>query len=257
MREELAARLFGAEQDREPCDALTATHADITVDDAYAIQKINLDRKLADGERLVGRKIGLTSRAVQEWLGVDEPDFGGLTSSMAVPNGGEVSIPRLLQPRVEGELAFVLKRDLRGPGITPHEVIGAIGFVLPSIEIIDSRVKDWKFRIQDTIADNASSGLFVTGSRPASLGSIDTRTIGLTLRKNGRVVSTGAGAACLGDPIAAVVWLANRLGSLGTTLEAGQVILSGALGPVVPVTAGDTITVDIGRLGTTSVSFIE
>lgn len=255
MREELAARLFDAERDREPCDALTATHPETTIDDAYAIQGINLDRKIAAGARLVGRKIGLTSRAVQEWLGVDEPDFGGLLSSMAVPNGGEVAASRLLQPRVEGELVFVLKRDLRGPGITPHEVIGAIDFVLPSIEIIDSRVKDWKFRIQDTIADNASSGLFVTGSRPASLGSIDTRYIGLTLRKNGRAVSTGAGAACLGDPIAAVVWLANRLGSLDTTLEAGQVILSGALGPVVPVIAGDTVTVDIGRLGTTTVSF--
>lgn len=254
MREELADRLHRAEIDREPCEPLSATH-EIDIEDAYAIQQINLDRKIADGARLVGRKIGLTSRAVQEWLGVDEPDFGGLLNTMAVPNGGEVPTGRLLQPRVEGELAFVLKRDLRGPGVTPHEVIAAVDFLLPSIEIIDSRVKDWTFRIADTIADNASSGLFAVGSQPAGLGSVDTRRIGLTLRKNGRVVSTGAGAACLGDPIAAVVWLANRLGDLGTTLEAGQIILSGALGPVVPVEPGDTITATIGRFPPVAVSF--
>ncbi|MGE3799597.1 MAG: 2-keto-4-pentenoate hydratase [Candidatus Kapaibacterium sp.] len=252
---ELAARLQTAQESRTPCDALTSDYPDITVEDAYAVQKINLDRRLSEGGRLVGRKIGLTSFAVQEWLGVSEPDFGGLLNTMAVPNGGIAPTDQLLQPRVEGELAFVLKKSLSGPGITAAEVIAATDFVLPAIEIIDSRIKDWKFKIQDTIADNASSGAFVVGSKPMGLSEINTCTIGLTLRKNGQVVSTGAGVACLGDPVNAVVWLVNKLGELETEVEAGQVILSGALGPVSPVVAGDYVTAQIGRMGEVSVRF--
>jgi len=255
LTEELAERLRNAGASRTPCDSLTSNHPDLSVEDAYAIQGINLDRRIADGARLVGRKIGLTSRAIQEWLGVAEPDFGGLLSTMSVPNCGTAPIDELLQPRVEGELAFVLKRSLSGPGITAAEVIAATDLLLPAIEIIDSRIKDWKFTIQDTIADNASSGMFVVGSQPMSLNQIDMKTIGLTLRKNGEVVSTGAGAACLADPVNAVVWLANKLGELGTEIEAGQVILSGALGPVTPVVPGDYVTVQIGRMGEVGVRF--
>ncbi len=254
-RAELRERLWSAEQSGTPCVALSETDPSITIEDAYAIQGENLARKITGGARLVGHKIGLTSLAVQEWLGVAEPDFGGLLDTMAVPNGAMAPTAQLLQPRVEGELAFVLKRDLVGPGLVQHEVMAAIDYVLPAIEIIDSRIRDWKLAIQDTVADNASAGLFVVGSRPTSLAAIDTRTIGLALRKNGRIVSTGAGAACMGDPIAALLWLANKLGGLGTKLEAGQIILSGALGPVSDVVAGDRVEARIGRMGRVSVGF--
>lgn len=244
-----------------PCDPPTGTNPDLTLADAYEIQKINLDRRQNERglfgakARVVGRKIGITSRAVQEWLNVTEPDFGGLLDDMAVGDGARADISKLLQPRVEGEIAFVLKKCLLGPGITAAHVIAATDFVLPAIEIIDSRVKDWKFKIQDTVADNASSGMFVLGTRPTLLSEIDLKTAGMALRKNGTVVSTGAGAACLGNPVNAMVWLANKLGEFGTTLGTGEVILSGALGPVSPVVAGDVISVEIGRMGEVSVSF--
>lgn len=255
MISSLAERLWNAQETGIPCDAPTSDHPDLTIEDAYQIQQINLEKRVQHGARLAGRKIGLTSKAVQEWLGVAEPDFGGLLDSMAVPNGGTAEAVRLLQPRVEGELAFVLKRSLRGPGVTATQVIAATDFVLPAIEIIDSRVKDWKFKIQDTIADNASSALFVVGSQPTLLRELNTRTIGLTLRKNGAVVSTGAGVACLDDPVNAVVWLVNKLGTLGVEIEAGEIILSGALGPVSPVQAGDSVTASIGRMAEVAVRF--
>ena len=255
LTEELAERLYAAQVSYTPCDALTSDYPDLTIEDAYAIQKINLDRRVANGARLVGRKIGLTSLAIQEWLGVGEPDFGGLLNTMAVPNGNIAPTEQLLQPRVEGELAFVFKRSLTGPGITSTDVIAATDFLLPAIEIIDSRINDWKFKIQDTIADNASSGMFVVGSQPMSLGQINMQTIGLTLRKNGVVVSTGAGAACLGNPVNAVVWLVNTLGKLGIEIKAGEVILSGALGSVTSVMKGDYVQAQIGRAGEVSVRF--
>lgn len=248
-REDHSRRLFDAWQTRQPTDALTSIDPDLTIEDAYAIQQINLDRRIAEGARLVGRKVGLTNPAVQEWLGVDEPDFGGLLDTMSVPNWGRIDPAVLLQPRAEGEIAFVLKRDLTGPGITPHQVIAAVDFVLPSIEVIDSRIRDWKLKIEDTVADNASSGLFVVGSQPVSLASINTRTVGLVFRKNGRIVSTGAGADCLGDPINAVAWLANKLGELGTSLSAGQIVLSGCIGSVTDIEPGDAIEVEIGGVG--------
>jgi 2-oxopent-4-enoate/cis-2-oxohex-4-enoate hydratase len=257
----LADALWNAQFNRTPCPALTESHPELTLTDAYEIQSINLDRRMNEQglfgrkARLVGRKIGITSRAVQSWLNVSEPDFGGLLDDMAVGDGDRADIGKLLQPRVEGEIAFVLKKCLIGPGITAAQVIAATDFILPAIEIIDSRVIDWKFKIQDTIADNASSGMFVLGSRPARLRDVNLRTIGMTLRKNGSVVSTGAGAACLGDPVNAVVWLANKLGELGAQLNTGQVILSGALGPVSPVVAGDHVSAEVGKLGTIAVSF--
>lgn len=259
--DEIAGRLREAQEARRPIPAPTDEWPDLTLADAYAIQRINLDRRMASvGERgtqprHVGWKIGITSRVVQEWLGVAEPDFGGLLCDMDVPNNGGVSIRRFLQARVEGEIAFVLKKSLVGPGITAAQAIATIDFVLPSIEIIDSRVIDWKFRIQDTIADNASSAMFVLGSRPTSLHDVDLRLVGATLRRNGRVVSTGAGAACLGNPVNALVWLANKLGEFGEQLHAGQVVLSGALGPVSPVASGDVISVAVGTMGEVTVTF--
>lgn len=261
LHQQLAERLWNAQMTGAPCDAPTGSSPELTVADAYEIQSINIDRRMNERglfgpkARLVGRKIGITSRAVQEWLGVAEPDFGVLLDDMSVGDGAKADVSKLLQPRVEGEIAFVLKKCLLGPGITAAHVIAATDFILPAIEIIDSRIKEWKFKIQDTIADNASSGMFVLGTRPMLLGELDLKTVGMSLRKNGSVVSTGAGAACMGNPINAMVWLANKLGELGTTLGTGQVILSGALGPVSPVVAGDSVSVEIGRMGEVSVSF--
>lgn len=259
--QELARVLQQARETGRPCAPLTEHKPDLTTAEAYAIQGIDLAHRRQvvgpHGTRpeVVGHKIGITSTAVQNWLGVDEPDFGVLLDDMVVPDGGEVDTARLLQPRVEGEVAFVLGRDLRGPGITAAHVIAATDFVLPAIEIIDSRIADWKITYQDTIADNASSGLFVLGNRPTPLAGLDLRLCGMVLRKNHRVASTGAGAACLDHPINAVVWLANTLGRLGTHLEAGHIILSGALGPVVPVEPGDHVEVAISGLGAVSARF--
>lgn len=247
---QLADALFQARVNRVACAPLTESFPALTLQDAYTMSDINLKRRCGQGGvRLVGKKIGLTSVAVQKQLGVNEPDFGYLTSDMAVALGGTVSIASLLQARVEGETAFVLKSDLAGPGVTAAQVIQATDFVLPCIEIIDSRVRDWKIKIQDTVADNASSALFVLGTEPSSLRSVELARAGMSLRINGEVLSTGTGAACLSHPVNAVAWLANTLGRFGETLRAGEVILSGAFGPVVPVKAGDRVDVSIAGLG--------
>jgi 2-oxopent-4-enoate hydratase len=205
--------------------------------------------------QLVGHKIGLTSKAVQSWLKVGEPDFGVLLDDMIVADGDSAHTAKLLQPRAEAEIAFVLGRDLAGPGITAAQVIAATDFLLPAIEIIDSRIADWRITYEDTIADNASSGMFVLGSRPVSIRDVDLRLCGMALRKNGMVVSTGAGAACLGHPINAVVWLANKLAEFGQKLSAGDILLSGALGPVTPVEVGDQLVAEINGLGSVTVGF--
>jgi 2-oxopent-4-enoate hydratase len=261
LHDDIAASLWQAQQKKTAIAAPTDEHPDLTLNDAYAIQRINLDRRMSERRpgatppRRVGWKVGITSVAIQSWLGVSEPDFGGLLCDMDVPDGGDVDVDSFLQPRVEAEIAFVLKKSLVGPGITAAQALAAIDFAIPAIEIIDSRVIDWKFKIQDTIADNASSAMFVVGNRPMRLHEVDLRLVGATLRRNGRVVSTGAGAACLGHPVNAVVWLANKLGDLGEQLNAGQVILSGALGPVSPVVSGDVISASVGPTGHVTVAF--
>jgi 2-oxopent-4-enoate/cis-2-oxohex-4-enoate hydratase len=227
----------------------------VTVDDAYAVQQHNVARRIARGERLVGRKIGITSKAVMEWLGVDQPDFGALLDTMAVDDGGTCKVSSLIAPRVEGEVAFVLARDLDDPRTTAVDVVDATAWVAASIEIIDSRVKDWKIKLADTIADNASSARFVVSSTKASLQGLDLPLVGCALRKNGRVASSGAGAACLGNPVNAVAWLARTLAARGTPLKAGDLVLSGALCPVVPVAAGDVVELDVGGVGRCSVRF--
>jgi len=252
----LADSLFDARTSKQPCEPLTARAPQLSIRDAYTISDINLHRRLGqENARLVGKKIGLTSRAVQKQLGVNEPDFGYLVSSMNVPMGETVSLASLLFPKVEGETAFVLKRDLSGPGVTIADVIRATDFVLPCIEIIDSRVKDWKIKIQDTVADNASSALFVLGTEPKSLRESDLRLAGMALRVDGEVISTGSGAACLDHPCLAVAWLANKLGEFGVSLKAGEIILSGAFGPVVPVTGDAHVEVEISGLGRVSCRF--
>jgi 2-oxopent-4-enoate/cis-2-oxohex-4-enoate hydratase len=233
-----------------PCIPLTETDPALTLEAAYAISSQLFQKKLKEKNlKSVGRKIGLTSYAVQTQLGVTQPDFGYLTSDMIVDHDGVVPARGLIQARAEGEVAFILGKDLKGPGVTHDDVIRATDHVVASIEIIDSRVKDWKIKIQDTVADNASSALFVLGTRPRKLTEIDLRMAGMTLRRNGEIESTGVGAACLEHPVHAVAWLANTLGALGDGLKAGDIVLSGAYGPVVPFLPGDEIEVEISGLG--------
>jgi 2-keto-4-pentenoate hydratase len=228
---------------------------DLDAESAYAIQELNTRHWLSAGRRLVGRKIGLTSQAVQQQLGVDQPDFGMLFADMEVVSGASVSAARLLQPRAEAEVACVLQHDLRDPDITLNEVIRAVAYVLPAIEIVDSRIRDWKITLVDTVADNASSAMYVVGTEPRSLASVDLRLCGMAMTKNDRIVATGSGAACLGHPLHAVQWLARTMVTKERPLLAGDIVLSGALGSMTAVAAGDQVRAEIGGLGAVSVRF--
>lgn len=244
-----AQSLFTATQTRQSIAPLTETYPDINVQDAYKIQQANIERRLQSGGRIVGKKIGLTSPAMQQMLGVGEPDYGQLLEDMLVYQGVDVDSSVLLQPRIEGEIAFVMDRDLMGPGVTPTDVARATAGVTPALEIIDSRVKDWKIKIQDTVADNASSAAFVIGSGFIPLGKLDLRHVGFVFTKNGELAGTGAGAAVLGSPLQAVAWLINKLGEMGVGVKAGEIILSGAASAAVPVAPGDSIHLVVDRLG--------
>jgi 2-oxopent-4-enoate/cis-2-oxohex-4-enoate hydratase len=247
--------LYAAQRGRHTVPPLTAREPGITIEDAYHVSRRLLDRRLGDGERLIGKKIGVTSKPVQRMLDVHQPDFGYLTDRMRYQDGAEMPIGReLIQPRAEGEIAFRLARDLAGPGVTPADVLAATECLMPCFEIVDSRIHDWKIRIQDTIADNASSGLFVLG-RPARAAGFDFFSCGMVVEKNGEILSTGAGAAALGSPLGCVAWLANTLGGFGVSLLAGEVILSGSLVPLEPVRPGDHMKVTIGGLGTAEILF--
>lgn len=235
---------------------LSEEFRDLTIDDAYLIQIELIQLKTAEGATVVGHKVGLTSSGMQELLGVTEPDFGRLLDTMQVDDGGDVDITLLLQPRIEGEIAFLLSTDLSGPGVTPADVVNATHAVAPALEIIDSRIQDWNIKLIDTVADNASSGMYVVGKGIAP-ADIELPLINMELQKNGDVVGTGVGGATLGDPAAAVAWLANKLSEWGVGLEKGHTILSGALSPAVPVSAGDEIRADFDELGSVSVCFKE
>ncbi len=254
---ELAKRLHTAFETGVSCAPLKADFPEMNVADAYAIQALNIAKSAKSGARVLGRKVGITSEAVQSWLNVDQPDFGVLTDRMEVGDGATCSVGKMHNPKAEGELAFVLGRDLIGPGIGAVDVLEATKYILPSIEIIDSRVEDWKITYEDTIADNASSAYFVLGTTPIEVASLDLRLVGMSLRQNGRVASTGAGAGSMNNPVNAVVWLANTLAALGEGLRAGEVVLAGALGPVVGVKAGDHVEVCVGADWRTSVRFVE
>ena len=249
--------LYQALRQAEPVAPLTEREPDITIEDAYHISEAMLQHRLRDGEKVIGKKIGVTARAVQNMLGVHQPDFGYLTDAMLVTSDQPITIEnQLIAPRAEGEIAFVLKRDLMGPGITNAQVLAATEAVLPCFEIVDSRIRDWKIKIQDTVADNASCGMFVLGNEAVSPIGLDLTTAGMAVELNGEVISTGAGAAALGSPVNCVTWLANTLGEFGIPLKAGEVILSGSLVPLQPVKAGDNLHVRIGGLGSASVRFI-
>ncbi|KHK61214.1 MULTISPECIES: 2-oxopent-4-enoate hydratase [Pseudomonas] len=253
--ETLGDELYAALCSRTVVDPLTSRYPDITIDNAYHIQQRMISRRLQAGERIVGKKIGVTSAAVMNMLGVSQPDFGYMLDGMIYGDGAAIDAATLIQPKAEGEIAFVLKKDLMGPGVSAADVLAATEGVMACFEIVDSRITDWKIHIQDTVADNASCGVFVLGDRMVDPRGLDLRTSGMVLEKNGETVVTGAGAATMNSPVNAVVWLANTLGKLGIPLKAGEVILSGALGAMVPVKAGDNLRVSIGGIGNCSVRF--
>lgn len=248
--------LFEAMNQRSTIAPLTTQAPAISIDDAYLISRRFLERRLARGERVVGTKIGVTSKAVMTMLNVHQPDFGYLTDTMMFATGAEVPASRtLIAPRAEGEIAFILKRDLCGPGVTNADVIRATDFVMPCFEIVDSRITDWKIKIQDTIADNASCGVVVLGDRAVKPTAVDLSTCGIVVTLNGEIISTGAGAAALGSPVNCITWLANTLGARGVSLKAGEVILSGSLVPLQPVKPGDNMHMAIGGIGQCAVRF--
>ncbi|GGO99469.1 2-keto-4-pentenoate hydratase [Wenjunlia tyrosinilytica] len=250
-----ATRLQEAARKRVPCPPVRDLIGTQDMESAYAVQAATLSARVTDGERVVGHKIGLTSPAVQRQLGVYQPDFGTLTGAMAYTDAEPLPLGRFLQPRIEAEVAFVLGRDLTSEYSTVADVLRATEFLLPAIEIVDSRIADWDIRITDTIADNGSAGAFVLGTSATRPDAVALADIGMVIDHRGAPVSTGAGAACLGSPVAAVVWLANELARRGRPLQAGQIVLSGALGPVVSVTSPGVYRACLETLGSVRATF--
>ncbi len=249
--------LYEALASRTTIAPLTEQAPGITIQDAYRIQQRMVARRLkATGETIVGKKIGVTSKAVQDLIHVTQPDFGQLTSGMAFEEGQEVPLSGLIQPKAEAEVAFVLKRDLQGPGVTATDVIAATDYVVPCFEIVDSRITDWKIRIQDTVADNASCGVYLLGGAKKRLTDLDLSLAGLVLERNGELFSTAAGAAVQGGPVNAVVWLANTLGALGLPFKAGEVILSGSQSSLIPAVKGEHLRSTVGGLGSCDIHFV-
>lgn len=224
---------------------------------AYRIQAINTEFWSANGRRIVGRKIGLTAKAVQIQLGVDQPDYGVLFDDMAIPTGGMLPAAKVLQPKAEVEVALVLAEDLADPEVMPDQVAAAIDYAVAAIEIVDSRIADWKITFADTVADNGSSAFFVLGEKRRKLDGLDLYTCGMALEINEKIVSVGAGAACLGHPLKAAAWLARTLAGLGIGLKAGDILLTGALGPMVALQRGDRVVARVGGLGTASFTYEE
>ena len=247
--------LYYAWRERRVVTPLLERFPDIRIEDSYAIQSRYVARRVMAGETIVGKKIGVTSKPVQDFLGVYEPDFGQLTSGMVCSESDGIDLNGLIQPKAEAELAFVLERDLVGPGITATDVIRATAWVAPCFEIVDSRIRDWKIKIQDTVADNASCGVFVLGDAKGDPKKLDLQLAGMALHRNGELHATSVGAAVQGSPVNAVVWLANTLGRLGLPFRAGEVILSGSQSPLVTVTGGDELVCRIGGLGTCRARF--
>ena len=253
---QLGDELYAALTAGKTVSPLTSRGFDITIEDAYHIQQRMLARRIEKGEKVVGKKIGVTSKAVMNMLGVGQPDFGYLLDGMVYNEGESIPMASLIQPKAEGEIAFLMNKDLMGPGLTAADILAATEGVMACFEIVDSRIQDWKIKIQDTVADNASCGVFVLGDQLVDIADLDLALAGMVLEKNGEIVVTGAGAATMAHPVNAMVWLANMLGSLGIALKAGDIVLSGAMGAMVPVARGDNLRMTIGGIGGCSVRFV-
>lgn len=250
-----ALALRAARSARKPIARISTTFGLSGIDAAYAVAELNTRAALAAGRRVLGKKVGLTSRAVQQQLGVDEPDFGVLLDDMEFLDGDNVPMSRLAQPKVEAEVAFIVGRDLDAGAPSWSEFLCSLAYALPAIEVVDSAIKGWQITLVDTVADNASSGLYVLGQQPVAIGQLAGEELGMQMAVNGAVVSVGSGAACLGHPLRAAYWLARTMAARGQPLRAGEVILSGALGPMAPVAGGDLVQVRIGGLGGCSCRF--
>jgi len=255
--EEAALRLRKAEQEKKVCNPIRDLIGTEDLSAAYGIQRINTELRINGGARIIGHKIGLTAPVVQKQLGVDQPDFGLLWHDKEVQNGGNISVSELMQPRAEAEIAFILGQDLDMENITTVDVIRAIEYGLAAMEIVGSRIKDWDIKITDTIADNASASHWVIGHKPAKLHHLDLINCKMKMENNGKLVSEGIGKACLGSPINSLQWLANKMVLMGLPLKAGDLILTGALGPMVNVTSGDNFNVTIEGLGSVSAAFVD
>ncbi|AMO55508.1 2-keto-4-pentenoate hydratase [Endozoicomonas montiporae] len=256
-REQYGDELYEALTSGQTIQPLTARDSELSIEDAYHISLHMVQRRVADGDRIVGKKIGVTSKAVQDMLNVHQPDFGFITDNMWFQDGETISVAdnKLIQPRAEGEIAFRLKQDLVGPGVTEQDVLEATDVVMPCFEIVDSRIHNWQIKIQDTVADNASCGVFVLGKQAVDPNQLDLPNLQMKVFKNGELISEGMGSAVQGNPLTAVAWLANTLGEFGIPFRAGEVILSGSLVPLEPVQPGDEMSLEIEGLGTASVVF--
>lgn len=260
--EKLANKLYQAEIERKQISQISLDYPDLRIEDAYAIQKAWVDKKIADGRRVIGHKIGLTSRAMQQSSQINEPDYGVLLDDMEFQEGSEISIDKFIVPRVEVELAFILKKDLQGPNLNLFQVMDAIDYVIPALEIIDARSHQLDpstkraRKVVDTIADNAANAGIVLGGRAVKLNDMDLRWVGAILLKNAIIEETGIAAGVLNNPINGVLWLANKLGLYGETLKAGEIILSGSFTRPVYVERGDVISADYGPLGMVSCCFV-
>jgi len=255
--EQAASLLRDAERSRKPVDPLSERFPHFDVELAYEVQRLGIEAKLREGDRVRGRKVGLTSVALQQMVGVDEPDYGVVLESTVLENDEPIPVAEMIQPRVEAEIGFVLERALRGPGVRPVDVLAATRWVLPTLEIIDSRIADWKIQLVDTVADNASFGRVVLGSAATRPEGFDLRLLGMAVYRNGTLFNTGAGAAALGHPANAIAWLVNKLSTFGESIEAGELVMPGALAaPVLDIRPGDVVTAEFDRLGSVTARFV-
>ncbi|MCM3767785.1 2-keto-4-pentenoate hydratase [Neobacillus niacini] len=250
-----AAALLEAESEKKTIEPFTSTAEEISVEDAYQIQLCQIRRKVENGAVIVGKKVGLTSKAMQEMLKVNQPDYGHILNNMVYNEDEIISVEPFIQPKVEFEIAFVLKKDLQGPGITLNDVIEATDYIVPAVEIIDSRIRDWEIKFEDTVADNGSSAGAILGKQSAAITEVDLADIGMKVYRNGELLDAATSAAVMGNPALAVAWLANEIGSYGISLRAGEFILAGALSKAIAVEAGDTFTAEFDHLGSVSASF--
>ncbi len=252
-----AKALYEARRDRKAIEPFTDTEPDLGMADGYAIAQQLTSMLVSDGDTVMGYKVGLTSKPMQQMIGVDSPDHGPVLRSTMYVDGAAVSLSRFIQPKIEAEIAFMLASGLRGPGVTVLAARQAIAGMVAAMEIVDSRFADWRIRLADTVADLASNGAVAVSSRLVPLDGLDPRLIGMVLTRSGTLVDTGVGAAALGDPIAVVAWLANTLGEMGAGLEAGQLVMTGALHAAVPMQAGDVYRAEFDRLGPVTVRVVE